>query len=82
MVDYKKAYNKYHKLPKYKKDRAARNKARRKALRDGRVKKGGAFDVHHKDMNPSNNSSKNISIVHRKVNRGKLRKAPKRYAPT
>ena len=39
MVDYKKAYNKYHKQPKYKKDRAARNKARRKALREGRVKK-------------------------------------------
>ena len=48
MVDYKKAYNKYHKQPKYKKDRAARNKARRKALREGRVKKGGAFARKHR----------------------------------
>ena len=79
MVDYKKAYNKYHKQPKYKKDRAARNKARRKALKEGKVKKGGSFDVHHKDMNPSNNSPKNIAVVHRSVNRGKLRKRRRSY---
>ena len=79
MVDYKKAYNKYHKQPKYKKDRAARNKARRKALKEGKVKKGGSFDVHHKDKNPSNNSPKNIAVVHRLVNRGKLRKKRRSY---
>jgi len=79
MVDYRKAYLKYHITPKYKKDRAARNKARRKALKEGRVKKGGSFDVHHKDMNPSNNSPKNIAVVHRKVNRGKLRKNRRSY---
>ena len=79
MVDYKKEYNKYHKQPKYKKDRAARNKARRKALKEGQVKKGGSFDVHHKDKNPSNNSPKNIAVVHRSVNRGKLRKRRRSY---
>jgi U3 small nucleolar RNA-associated protein 14 len=79
MVDYKKAYNKYHKQPKYKKDRAARNKARRKALKEGKVKKGGSFDVHHKDKNPNNNSPKNIAVVHRSVNRGKLRKRRRSY---
>ena len=79
MVDYKKAYNKYHKQPKYKKDRAARNKARRKALKEGKVKKGGSFDVHHKDKNPSKNSPKNIAVVHRSVNRGKLRKRRRSY---
>jgi len=79
MVDYKKAYNKYHKTPKYKKDRAARNKARRKALSSGKVTKGGSFDVHHKDKNPQNNSSKNIAVVHRSVNRGKLRKRRRSY---
>jgi len=79
MVDYKKAYNKYHKSPKYKKDRAARDKARRKALKEGKVKKGGSFDVHHKDKNPSNNSPKNIAVVHRSVNRGKLRKKRRSY---
>ena len=79
MVDYKKAYNKYHKQPKYKKDRAARNKARRKALKEGKVKQGGSFDVHHKDMNPRNNKPSNIAVVHRKVNRGKLRKNRRSY---
>ena len=79
MVDYKKAYNKYHKQPRYKKERAARNKARRKALKEGKVKKGGSFDVHHKDKNPSNNSPKNIAVVHRSVNRGKLRKKRRSY---
>ena len=79
MVDYKKAYNKYHKSPKYKKDRAARNMARRKALKEGKVKKGGSFDVHHKDKNPHNNSPKNIAVVHRSVNRGKLRKRRRSY---
>ena len=79
MVDYRKAYLKYHKQPKYKKDRAARNKSRRKALKEGKVKKGGSFDVHHKDMNPSNNSPKNIAVVHRSVNRGKLRKRRRSY---
>jgi len=79
MVDYKKAYNKYHKTPKYKKDRAARNKARRKALSSGKVTKGGSFDVHHKDKNPQNNSSKNIAVVHRSVDRGKLRKRRRSY---
>ena len=79
MVDYKKAYNKYHKQPRYKKERAARNKARRKSLKEGKVKKGGSFDVHHKDKNPSNNSPKNIAVVHRSVNRGKLRKKRRSY---
>ena len=73
MVDYKKAYNKYHKQPKYKKDRAARNKARRKALKEGKVKKGGSYDVHHIDANPRNNSPKNITITHRSSNRGQLK---------
>ena len=77
--DYRKEYITYHIRPKQKKDRAARNKARRKALSSGRVTKGGSFDVHHKDKNPQNNSSKNIAVVHRSVNRGKLRKRRRSY---
>ena len=72
--NYRKEYVDYHIQPKQKKDRAGRNKARLSALKKGKVKKGGAYDVHHKDMNPRNNKSKNISVVHRKVNRGKLRR--------
>jgi len=38
--DYKEEYRKYHGTKRYKIDRAARNKVRRKAIRDGKVKKG------------------------------------------
>ena len=72
--NYRKEYVDYHIQPKQKKDRAARNKARLSALKKGKVKKGSAYDVHHKDKNPRNNNSKNITVVHRKVNRGKLRR--------
>jgi len=37
--DYKKEYGEYHVRPKQKKDRAGRNKARRAALKSGKVKK-------------------------------------------
>ncbi len=73
MRNYRKEYTKYHITPKQKKDRAARNKARRKALKEGKVTKGGSYDVHHIDANPRNNSSKNIAITHRKSNRGQLK---------
>ena len=72
--NYRKEYVDYHIRPKQKKDRAGRNKARLSALKKGKVKKGSAYDVHHKDKNPSNNNSKNIAVGHRKVNRGKLRR--------
>ena len=72
--NYRKEYVDYHIQPKQKKDRAARNKARLSALKKGKVKKNSAYDVHHKDKNPRNNNSKNITVVHRKVNRGKLRR--------
>ena len=72
--NYRKEYVDYHIQPKQIKERAARNKARLSALKKGKVKKGSAYDVHHKDKNPRNNNSKNITVVHRKVNRGKLRR--------
>ena len=78
--NYRKEYVDYHIQPKQKKDRAARNKARLSALKKGKVKKGSAYDVHHKDKNPRNNNSKNTTVVHRSVNRGKLRKKRKSYA--
>lgn len=70
--DYKEEY-KYHQTDAQKKRRAARNKARRLALASGKVKKGDKKDVHHKDGDPKNNSSKNVVVVSRKVNRGKYR---------
>ena len=41
---------KYNKKPSVQKKRVVNNKARRDALRDGRVKKGDGKDVHH--VNP------------------------------
>lgn len=70
--DYKEEY-KYHKTDAQKKRRAGRNKARRDALASGKVQKGDKKDVHHKDGNPRNNKSSNVSVVSRKKNRGVYR---------
>jgi lysozyme family protein len=69
--NYKEEYEKYHGTEKYKKDRASRNKVRRKAIRDGKVRKHSKMDIDHKDGNPRNNSMSNLRIVHRSVNRAK-----------
>jgi hypothetical protein len=46
--DYKKEYRDYHAKPEQKKRRADRNRARRKAQREGRVHKGDGKEVDHK----------------------------------
>ena len=58
--NYKKEYKNYHSKPKQKVNRNSRNKARRKMVNSGRLKKGDRRDVHHKDGNPRNNPSKNL----------------------
>lgn len=45
--DYKKEYREYHALPEQKKRRADRNHARRKAMKEGKVRKGDDKEVHH-----------------------------------
>lgn len=57
------------KLPKNHADRLARNRARRKAIKAGKAKRGDGKDVHHKDGNPRNNSYSNLAIRSRKANR-------------
>ena len=69
--DYKDEYEKFQSSSQSKKDRAKRNKNRRKALRDGRVTKGDGKDIDHVDGNPQNNSSKNLRVVSRSKNRAK-----------
>ena len=64
-------YKKYHSSTKMKKERALRNKNRRKAERDGRVKKGDGKHIDHKDGNPKNNSKKNLRVISAKRNRTK-----------
>ena len=54
-----------------KEERALRNKNRRQAIREGRVKKGDGKHIDHKDGNPRNNSRKNLRVVSAKRNRKK-----------
>jgi hypothetical protein len=46
--DYAAEYAKYHGTPEQKKNRAARNAARRKMMQKGKVRKGDGMDVAHK----------------------------------
>ena len=67
--NYKQEYARYQGTPEQKKSRAMRNKARRAALRSGRVSKGSEFDIHHRDGNPMNNRPENLFVSHRSQNR-------------
>jgi|TARA_Y100000033_G_scaffold10477_1_gene9604 hypothetical protein len=67
--NYKQEYARYQGTPEQKKRRAMRNKARRAALRSGRVSKGSEFDIHHRDGNPMNNRPENLFVSHRSQNR-------------
>lgn len=68
--DYAKEYREYHAKPEQKQRRAARNAARRKMVKAGLASKGDGRDVHHKNRNPQDNSSRNLSVTSRKKNRG------------
>lgn len=67
--DYKKEYDDYHGSPEQIKRRAARNKARRRLEKQGRVSKGDGNDVDHRDHNPLNNSPANIRVRSKSANR-------------
>lgn len=56
-------------------DRAARNRARAKAMKAGKVRKGDGKEIDHIDHNPRNNSPKNVRVVSSSVNK---RRQPKR----
>lgn len=60
--NYKKEYAKFQSSCTQKKKRAARNKARRKALKNGTVKKGDCYDMSH--------TKRGIVKKKRSVNRG------------
>jgi len=64
-------YRKYHSSDRMKKERALRNKNRRKAIKNGSVKKGDKKHIDHRDGNPRNNKSKNLRVVSAKRNRKK-----------
>ena len=67
--NYKAEYRRYHASPEQKKRRAARNKARRKMEREGRVRKGDGKDVDHKNGNPRDNRRSNLTVKSRSRNR-------------
>lgn len=70
--DYKKEYREYHAKPEQKKRRAQRNSARRKAAKQGKVRKGDGKEVHHVNA-PRKGSlnNKKTRVVSRAYNRSK-----------
>lgn len=76
--DYEREYSRFQSSKKAKRDRAARNKARREALREGRVHRGDDREVHHEDSNPRNNSGSNLRVVSRKFNRSRKENSRRR----
>ena len=69
--DYQDEYKKFHSSEKSIGDRSSRNKARRKAVKNGKAKKGDGRDVHHLDGNPRNNKSSNLKSVPKSRNRSR-----------
>lgn len=69
--DYKREYRDHGGTEEQKKRRAARNKARREAIRDGKVKKGDGKEIDHKNFNPLDNRPSNLRVVSKKINRSK-----------
>lgn len=67
----KKEYAATHGTAKGKKDRAARNKARREMEKKGRVRRGDGKEVDHKNHKPRDNSPSNLRVVSKKANRTK-----------
>jgi hypothetical protein len=63
------AQAKYNSKPEQKKRRAARNQARRLAIKEGRAKKGDGKDVAHLNNNPFDNRKSNRAIQSKAKNR-------------
>lgn len=70
--NYRKEYDEYQGTDEQKKRRAQRNAARRKAIREGRARKGDGKEVDHLGMNRRGrlNNSK-TRVVSRKTNRSR-----------
>lgn len=64
-------YRKFQSSEEAKKDRAARNTARRRALRSGRAHKGDNTAVDHIDSNPRHNDASNLRVISRSRNAGR-----------
>lgn len=71
-------YSRFQSSKKAKKDRAARNRNRRKAEREGKVHKGDGREIDHVDSNPRHNVSSNLKVVSRRTNRAKKENSRRR----
>ena len=71
--NYRKQHDDFHGTEKQKNYRVARNKARRKAEREGRVRKGDGKEIDHKRSlsRGGGNGRENLRVVSRRANRRK-----------
>ena len=76
--DYTREYSRFQSSKKAKRDRASRNKARRQAEREGRVRRGDGKEVDHVDSNPRHNALSNLRVVSRRTNRAKKENSRRR----
>ena len=76
----KHSYKKFQSSKKAKKDRAARNKARRQALREGRVHRGDGKEIDHiKGLASGGSTAKsNTRVVSRTFNRSRKQNSRRR----
>lgn len=71
-------YSRFQSSKKAKRDRAARNTARRMAEREGRVSKGDGKEVDHSNSTPTDNRRSNLRVVSRHTNRAKKENSRRR----
>tara|TARA_R100001163_G_scaffold64545_1_gene59057 strand:+ start:4909 stop:5130 length:222 start_codon:yes stop_codon:yes gene_type:complete len=71
MRNYRKEYDNYQGRSLQIKRRSARNKARRKMIKQVGKNRLNGKDIDHKDRNPMNNSRKNLRITSKKRNRSR-----------
>jgi hypothetical protein len=67
--DYKQEYRQNQSSPSERRKRSSRNKARRKLMKQGKVRLGDGLDVDHKNTNPLDNSSNNLRAEPKSKNR-------------
>jgi len=73
--NYAKEYRDYQGTPEQIARRSARNKARRKLMKEGKVHKGDGKEVDHKNFNALDNRASNLRVLSKKANR---KRQPKR----
>ena len=76
--DYAREYSRFQSSKKAKRDRAARNTARRRSEREGRVSKGDGKEIDHKNSIATDNRPSNLRVVSRRTNRAKKENSRRR----